>query len=55
LAPWRQGVAGAVQRSRGRFVREALSPAKILEQAFSWFIALQDWNLRLKDVMRNKT
>jgi hypothetical protein len=31
------------------FIREPLSPVKILEQAFSWFIALQDWDLRLKD------
>jgi hypothetical protein len=31
------------------FIREALSPVRILEQAFSWFIALQDWDLRLKD------
>jgi sugar diacid utilization regulator len=31
------------------FIREALNPVRILEQTFSWFIALQDWDLRLKD------
>jgi hypothetical protein len=35
------------------FIREPLSPVKILEQAFSWFIALQDWDLRLKDAHFN--
>jgi hypothetical protein len=31
------------------FIREAPSPVRILERAFSRFIALQDWDLRLKD------
>jgi hypothetical protein len=31
------------------FIREPLNPVKVLEQAFSCFIALQNWDLRLKD------
>jgi sugar diacid utilization regulator len=31
------------------FIREALDPVRVLEQTFSWFIALQEWDLRLKD------
>jgi hypothetical protein len=31
------------------FIREALNPVRVLEQTFAWFVALQDWDLRLKD------
>jgi hypothetical protein len=37
------------------FIREALSPVRVLEQAFSWFATLQDWDLRLKDAQFDAT